>query len=109
MNSIKINGLATVADMQFHNIEGGFGKDKKAMLAKDIAQIHNQPLGEINRRINDNRKHFIDSKDILDVRHDEKVVMALSHNGIYTQNAINASTNIYVLSERGEKQSKTGH
>jgi len=26
MSNVKINGLATVADMQFHNIEGGFGK-----------------------------------------------------------------------------------
>ena len=101
MNQLSVGNIVRVGDMKFHSIEGGFGKDKKAMLAKDIAQIHNQPLGEINRRINDNRKHFIDSKDIIDVRNDEKVAMALSHNGIYTQNAINASTNIYVLSERG--------
>jgi hypothetical protein len=26
MSNVKINGLVTVADMQFHNIEGGFGK-----------------------------------------------------------------------------------
>ena len=26
MSNVKINGLATVADMQFHSIEGGFGK-----------------------------------------------------------------------------------
>ena len=26
MSNVKINGLATVADMQFYGIEGGFGK-----------------------------------------------------------------------------------
>ena len=26
MDNVKINGLATAADMQFYGIEGGFGK-----------------------------------------------------------------------------------
>ena len=26
MSNVKINGLATAADMQFYGIEGGFGK-----------------------------------------------------------------------------------
>ena len=101
MNSqLSIGNLVTIGNMKFHDIEGGFGKDKRAMLVKEIAEIHNQPLGEINRRINENRKHFIDSKDIIDLK-GTKFAMALAHSGIYSQNAINASTNIYILSERG--------
>lgn len=101
MNSlVKINGIASVGNMKFHEIEGGFGENKPSMLVKEIAGIHNQPLGEINRRINENRKHFIDGKDVIDLKGTESV-MALTHNEIYTQNAVNRSENIYILSERG--------
>lgn len=100
MRQLTIGNIVKVGDMQFHGIEGGFGADKRAMLVKEIAEIHNQPLGEINRRINENRKHFIDGKDVFDLKGTE-FVMALTHNGIYTQNAVNRSTNIYILSERG--------
>ncbi len=100
MNELSVGNIVCVGDMEFHSIEGGFGKDKKAMLVKEIAGIHNQPLGEINRRINENRKHFTDDKDVIDLKGTEFEV-ALTHNGIYTQNAVNRSTNIYILSERG--------
>ena len=37
---IKINGLKQIENMKFHDIEGGFGEGKKAMLVKEIANIH---------------------------------------------------------------------
>ena len=43
MNDLKIIGKEHIGKIEFTGIEGGFGKNKKAMLAKDIAQIHNQP------------------------------------------------------------------
>lgn len=98
-NQLSIGNLVTVGDMRFHNIEGGFGKDKKAMLVKEISEIHNQPLGEINRRINENRKHFIDGKDILDIR--ANGFEPLGRELGYTKQSFNQSTNIYILSERG--------
>ncbi len=100
MNQLSIGSIVKIGAMQFHGIEGGFGANKKAMLAKEIAAIHNQPLGEINRRINENRKRFADGKDVLDLKGTE-FVMALTHNEIYSQNAVNKSANIYLLSERG--------
>ena len=100
MSQLSIGNIVKIGNMKFHEIEGGFGKNKKAMLVKEIAGIHNQPLGEINRRINENRKHFTDDKDVIDLKGTEFEV-ALTHNGIYTQNAVNRSTNIYILSERG--------
>lgn len=75
MNELKVIGREHIGRIEFTGIEGGFGKDKKAMLVKDIAQIHEQPLGEINRRINDNRKRFKDGIDILDLKNS----MGLSH------------------------------
>ena len=100
MKKLEIKGLKNIDGMEFHDIEGGFGENKKAMLVKEIAEIHNQPLGEINRRINDNRKRFKDGIDIVDLV-GTNFAMGLSHNGIYSQNALNASKNIYLLSERG--------
>lgn len=98
MNDLKVIGKEHIGEIEFTGIEGGFGKNKKAMLVKDIAQIHNQPLGEINRRINDNRNRFKDNIDIIDL----KSVMGLSHNEFgFTQNAWNRLGNAYLLSERG--------
>ena len=88
MNNLKVLGKEHIGKIEFTGIEGGFGKDKKAMLVKDIANIHDQPLGEINRRINDNRKRFKDGVDIIDL----KTVMGLSHNEFgFNQNSINRS------------------
>ena len=98
MNQLKVIGREHIGQYEFTGIEGGFGKDKKAMLVKDIANIHDQPLGEINRRINDNRKRFKDGVEIIDL----KTVMGLSHNEFgFTQNAWNRLVNAYLLSERG--------
>ena len=70
------------------------------MLVKEIAEIHGRDLGEINRRINDNRKRFKDNVDIIDIRGTEFAINLID-SGIYTQNSLNASSNIYILSERG--------
>ncbi|MEG2291803.1 MAG: ORF6N domain-containing protein [Carnobacterium sp.] len=95
---IKVTGKQKIGSIEFTGIEGGFGEGKKAMLVKDIAEIHNQPQGEINRRINDNRIRFKSGVDIIDL----KSVMGLSHNEYgFTQNAWNRLQNAYILSERG--------
>ena len=100
MNNVKINGLVTVADMKFHSIEGGFGKDKKAMLVKEIADVHGKDLKHVNELINRNRKRFKNNVDVIDLK-GTKFEVALNDHGIYSQNAVNRSTNIYILSERG--------
>jgi hypothetical protein len=97
---IKINGLKDVEGMKFHDIEGGFGQNKKAILAKDIADIHGKELKKINERINANRKRFTDGIDIIDLKGTEFEVCLRDHE-IYTQNSLNRSSNIYILSERG--------
>ena len=97
---IKINGIKEVNGMKFHEIEGGFGEGKKSMLAKEIAIIHGRKLKKINELINNNRIRFKDNIDIIDLNKEEFAVF-LKDRGIYTQNSINASNNIYLLSERG--------
>lgn len=42
INEIEVIGITEVDGMKFHDIEGGFGECKKAMLVKEIAEIHNK-------------------------------------------------------------------
>ena len=98
--NVKVNGLVNIEGMKFHDIEGGFGEGKKAMLVKEIAEIHGRELKDINRNINKNIKRFTKGIDIVDLKGTEFEVI-LNHHGIYSQNAINRSENIYLLSERG--------
>lgn len=100
MSNLILKGKSKVEGMEFNHIEGGFGEGKKSILAKDIAEIHNRALDEINRAINRNFKRFTNNVDLVDLR-DTDFVPNLVSNGIYTQNAINRSNNIYLLSERG--------
>ena len=97
---IKVNDIKEVNGMRFHEVEGGFGKNKKSILAKEIAIIHGRKLKKVNELINNNRIRFKDNIDIVDLNKEEFAVL-LMDCGIYTQNSINASKNIYLLSERG--------
>ena len=81
MNQLSVGNIVRVGDMKFHSIEGGFGKDKKAMLVKEIAEIHGKEIKYINKQINANRKHFTDGKDILDLAGTEFAVH-LMNSGI---------------------------
>lgn len=99
MNELKVLGKEKVGRYEFTGIEGGFGEGKKAMLVKDIAAIHNRPVKKINELINRNRKRFKDGIDVIDLKHSRFAVL-LKDSG-FTQNQINASNNIYMLSERG--------
>lgn len=67
MIEIKTNGLIKVGDYEFTSIEGGFRKDKKSMLVKDIANIHNRKIYHINELINNNRNRFKNNVDIIDL------------------------------------------
>lgn len=100
MEALKVLGTEKIGKIEFTGIEGGFGKDKKAMLVKDIALIHNQTNGNINLLINRNRKRFKNGIDIIDLKANDNFAIVLSKSG-FTQNQINASKNIYLLSERG--------
>lgn len=104
MNSpVKIGSLVTIGDMRFHDIEGGFGPNKRSMLVKDIAEIHGKDLFYINKQINANRKRFIDGDDIIDLKthsFDEYVSESIAQ-GIFTKAEVGNANNLYILSERG--------
>lgn len=100
MNNLIVNGMKNIDGMKFHDIEGGFGEGKKSILVKEIANIHERDLKVINQNISRNISRFKVGIDIVDLKGTEFEVI-LSDHGIYTQNAINRSSNIYLLSERG--------
>ena len=99
LNELKINGMTEVNGMKFNDIEGGFGKNKKSILAKDIASIHNRKLFKVNELINSNRTRFEDNIDIIDFLNTSDVYRKLAEeNGLIGSNR---TKNVYLLSERG--------
>ena len=99
MNELKVIGREHIGRIEFTGIEGGFGKDKKAMLVKDIALIHSTTIKRINELINRSRKRFKDGIDVIDLKSpDFKVVLNDLNFG---SKEISNANNIYLLSERG--------
>ena len=110
MNKIEVTGTQSFMGVNIPVVLGGFGEDKKCISDKTVAEIHNQPVPEIRRRITDNIKRFEIGKDALDlkvvVQNDDKIVMGESHDNLlfelgYTQMQISKAEHIYLLSERG--------
>ena len=97
--NIKVNGLVNVKGMKFHDIEGGFGEGKKAMLVKEIAEIHGRELKAINQNINNNISRFKLGVDLLDLKNGH-FELPLQELGLSNRD-ISISKNIYLLSERG--------
>lgn len=100
MNNLKILGKEKVGKFEFTGIEGGFGENKKSMLVRDIAMIHESTVKRINELISRNRKRFKDGIDIIDILVDENFKVVLNDLNFSTK-AISNSNNIYLLSERG--------
>ena len=100
MKELQVKGTQNFLGFNIPVIEGGFGEGRKSMLAKEIAEIHGKKPQHINEAINKNRKRFVDMVDIIDLK-GTKVAVDLVDSEIYSKNAVNASKNIYLLSERG--------
>ena len=100
MNELILKGKTTVAGMEVPNIEGGFGKGKKCMLAKDIARIHNIETRKINQTINRNKRKY-NSNSLINVKDNSEFINELKRKGVMSQNAINSSKYIYILNEKG--------
>lgn len=100
MNELKINGTQKFMGIDIPIVEGGFGKDQKVILAKTVAEIHNQPLKKINQLIKDNIEEFEIGVDLLDLK-SGYLESTEFLKGIMNKQSISNSTNIYLLSEQG--------
>lgn len=99
---IRTNGKQNFMGKEMPIILGGFGEGKKCICDKTIAEIHNQPITEIRRRVNDNISRFKENIDFIDL----KIVVGENHNNLlddlgYTHMQISKAEHIYLLSERG--------
>lgn len=106
---LKKTGLVKINNYEFEGIEGGFGENKKCILAKDIAKIHGKELKHINELINNNCNKFKNNVDIIEllgVGLDDTYFKELG----FSQQSLNSyrgmlkkglQTGIYLLSERG--------
>lgn len=97
--NLKVKGTQEFLGKEIPVIYGGFGEGQKVVLAKTIAEIHGVNVGDVNRRINDNRSRFRNNIDVIDLKvgYASDALLNLGFN----QSQINASKNIYLLSERG--------
>ena len=102
-NRILIKGRQEFMGKELPVISGGFGEGRKCICDKTVAEIHNQPVPEIRRRINYNISRFRENIDFIDIKksmgdsHTLEFTLELG----YTKSAITQAEHIYLLSERG--------
>ncbi|WP_425447731.1 ORF6N domain-containing protein [Dethiothermospora halolimnae] len=97
---LKLLGRTKVCGEEIPKIAGGFGDKKKCMLASTIAKLHNKKVKAVNEDIRNNIQYFRTGIDIIDLRH-TSFAYDLVESGFMTQNALNATKNLWLLSERG--------
>ena len=101
MVNFIISGTTKICGVNVPKISGGFGENKKAMLAKNIAQLHEMELKHVNEAINNNRHRFKDGIDIIDIKEQVEMVDLFLAKGILSKAQIGNAKNVYLLSERG--------
>ena len=72
-----------------------------------MAEFHDKKLHHVNEAINNNKDKFREEVDYVDVKDYKKIVIDFIDNEILTQNSINRSNNIYLVSQRGYFKIKT--
>lgn len=96
---LKVIGKEHIGHIEFTGIEGGFGNDKKAMLVKDIAKIHERQVKEVNKLINNNHNRFRAGIDLLDLK--QVISNNLFSDYGFSKAQWGNANHIYLLSERG--------
>ncbi len=99
--SIDVKGTQKFMGKEIPVVEGGFGEGQKVVLAKTIAEIHEVKTDKINDLINNHIDEFEDGIDILSLKGNKEFETLAKGNGLYTQNSLNSSKYIYLLSEQG--------
>lgn len=103
MNNLTVTGKQNFMGKDIPVVLGGFGEDKKCISDKTIAEIHEQPVSEIRRRITDSIKRFKKNIDFIDMkqRMGESHTLDFLLNLGYAKQSITQAEHIYILSERG--------
>lgn len=97
-NKIIVNGTQEFMGINIPIIEGGFGENKKVILAKTIAEIHDMELRKVNELINNNIDEFENGVDLLDLKDNKELEVLAKDLGFITSNR---QIYCYLLSEQG--------
>lgn len=97
-NLLDIQGTQNFMGKEIPVVLGGFGEDKKVILAKTVAELHDMKIGNVNQRINDNISRFKEGVDIIDLNTSDVFKEFIS---IHNLKPSNRTKNVYLLSERG--------
>lgn len=100
MEKLELKGTQQFLGMDIPIMEGGFGKNQRVMLAKDIAILHNVQLFNLNKLINNNINRF-GLYDLIDLKTYSSEESVLIQNNLFTKAQYGNAKNIYLLSERG--------
>ena len=95
--TIVIKGTQEFLGKELPIIEGGFGEGQKVILAKTIAEIHENRFDKINELINNHIDEFEIGIDLLDLC-DEKFLNLAKGLGLISNNR---QKHCYLLSEQG--------
>lgn len=101
MNEIMIKGTQEFMGKEIQVVLGGFGADKRVMLAKTIAEIHGVEVKAVNRLISNNISRFKESIDVIDLKNCSACEAPQLLELGFTNMQIGKANNIYLLSERG--------
>lgn len=103
MNEIIVSGKQDFMGKEIPVISGGFGKDKKCMSDKTIAEIHGLETKHVRERINLNIRRFKENVDFIDLKQGVGLTdtLELLIQLGYSKSAITQAEHIYILSERG--------
>lgn len=99
ISNLEVKGTQGFLGKEIPVIYGGFGSNKKVVLAKTIAEIHEMKTHHVNENINNNIKRFKNGIDIIDLKHIGDAD-TFSEFG-FTKAQWGNAKNIYLLSERG--------
>lgn len=100
MNELRVNGTQEFLGMKIPVVEGGFGEDRKVILAKTIAEIHGVETKHVNELINKNILEFEENIDIINLKNNSRYQRPLGELG-FSNRDWSISKNIYLLSEQG--------
>ena len=101
MNEIKVVGKQEFMGLELPVIEGGFGEGLRVMTTKQVAKVHSMENFNVNKLIISNLEEFEEGVDILEIKAILNSNSQLAESLDYSKDAINASKNIYILSEQG--------
>lgn len=101
MNELKVVGTQEFMGLELPVIEGGFGDGMRVMTTKQISKVHNMENFNVNKLIASNLDEFEEGVDILEIKAILSSNSQLSESLDYFKDSVNASKNIYILSEQG--------